>query len=130
MLSKKQTLLAVCAFNTLTAALGGIGLIVGFVNPPDAWIKDTIFRNYTFPGIVLGLVVGGSALVATLGIVKSWYYSAEIAALSGLVMMGWIITEIAVIKHFSLLQVLYLLIGLAVILLASPRRVHTLHKNS
>jgi hypothetical protein len=60
-------------------------------------------------------IVGGSALVAALAMMKradGWQLS---SILSGVVMIFWIVGEIASIRAFHFLQVIYLVTGVAVI---------------
>lgn len=46
-------------FGALTAIAGGIALMMGEIKFPLAWLQDTPFSDYTVPGMVLFLVVGG-----------------------------------------------------------------------
>ncbi|MBK7869481.1 MAG: hypothetical protein IPJ74_01760 [Saprospiraceae bacterium] len=58
------------AFLALTAFYGGWLLVAQPDGSPLQFsvdmIKDTPFKNYFFPGLVLMLVVGGSAMVAAI----------------------------------------------------------------
>lgn len=122
MQSKITALFAITVFNALTAIVGGLGLITGIISPPASWIADTVFGSYIMPGIILALVVGGSALIATVLLVKHVSSGKDAAGLAGLVMMGWITGEVIILQHFSWLQVFYFVIGYIATALAAPDR--------
>ncbi|RLP78107.1 hypothetical protein D9V32_00615 [Mycetocola tolaasinivorans] len=115
-------------FNLVSAIAGGIGLIFGDgIGMPSAWLEGSVFSSYLWPGIILGVIVGGSqalALLASYGH-RKWALDFQIAA--GLIMMIWIFVEIAIILVWSPLQGIYFATGLvqtvlAVLLLgAGPR---------
>jgi len=107
--------------NGVSATLGGLYLISSAQDAmPLAWLNDTGFNNYYFPGVILFAVVGGSAVLALLARIKKLEYANLLAILSGLIMVYWIIGEIASIKHLNILQLIFLASGISVIVLA-PR---------
>ena len=122
-------LLVLEAFIGLSAIQGGIGLLQGvefnFV-VPVAWLAGTPFSDYTIPGLVLAIVVGGSALfaAATVFIHREWAVLASV--LAGLLMVGYLVVEAICIDSkvgndlpIALgAQLLYLVLGLAVFGLA------------
>jgi hypothetical protein len=89
-------LLVIEGFIGLSAIQGGIGLLRGvefnFV-VPVAWLAGTPFSDYTIPGLVLAIVVGGSALfaAATVFIHREWAVLASV--LAGLLMVGYLVVE-------------------------------------
>ena len=58
------TLIVVDLFAAVSAIVGAIGLLVGFMNIPVSVLHGTPFADFTVPAMLLGIVVGGSALVA------------------------------------------------------------------
>jgi len=48
----------------LTAIGGGVTLAIGMDKFPAAWLIGTPFRSYLIPGLILAVVVGGSAAAA------------------------------------------------------------------
>ena len=103
-------------FNGLSGVAGGTGLIA---DPTAAalgmeleWLHGTPFNNYLIPGIVLLVFNGlGNLTGAVLSIRKNRYY-AHIALFFGLVMLVWIISQVAWIGYKSFLQPLYFSTGL------------------
>jgi len=86
------------------------------VIPPQAsWVAHTDFSGLYFPGVVLMAVVGGSSLVAAVAMMKhavAWQLS---SILAGVVMVVWIVAEVASIRGFHFLQVIYFVTGALVI---------------
>jgi hypothetical protein len=78
-------------------------------------------HSTVFAGVALAVVVGAPmTLVAVLG----WRRHArtgEAGALAGLLLIGWIAVEVAVVREFSPLQPICAAAGLGLILLGTPR---------
>ena len=106
-------------FEAVSAIAGAIGLVVGFMNIPVTVLNGSPFSDFTVPALLLGAVVGGSALVS--GAITAFgprQYGAPASALAGCVTVAWIVVEVAMIGLGSWLQVFYLLVGLLMIGLA------------
>lgn len=103
-------------FNGLSGVTGGVGLIA---DPTAAalgmkleWLQGTPFNNYMIPGIVLLTFNGlGNLAAAFLSIFRN-RYRAHIALFFGVVMLIWIISQVAWIGYKSFLQPLYFSTGL------------------
>ena len=54
----RLTLVVLEAFVALTSIACGVGLMVGAVEFPVAWLAGTAFSDYTMPGLVMATVVG------------------------------------------------------------------------
>lgn len=115
---RMKLLLSITLFNAVTAVFGGIGLIGGTIKPPLEWLDTTPFASYVLPGLILSVIVGGSALLASWAIARHASYAHDVAGVSGYIMMGWILGEIALIRQLHWLQALYLISGYAVASLA------------
>lgn len=110
-----KALLGVQLFNGLSAFGGGLALMVGWIPEQQIWVEHTGFANNYFPGVILMAVVGGSALIASLATIKrvdGWHLSSIVA---GVIMLAWIVGEVASIRGFHILQVIYLLTGVLVL---------------
>ena len=59
-------LVVVNLFAAVSAIVGAIGLLVGFMDIPLSELTGTPFTDFTVPALLLGIVVGGSALVAAI----------------------------------------------------------------
>ena len=110
-----RVLLGLLLFNAISAVGGGLALMTGVIPRQATWFEHTGFAGQYFPGVILMAVVGGSALVAALAMMKQapgWQLA---SILSGVVMLVWIVGEIASIRGFHFLQVIYFVTGAAVV---------------
>lgn len=115
----RVAVIAVDLFEAVSAIVGGIGLLVGFMNIPVSVLHGSPFSDFTVPGLLLSFVVGGSALVAAcVAAFGPARLGAIASAAAGCVTVGWITTEVAMIGLGSWLQVTYFAVGLVMIALA------------
>lgn len=76
------------------------------------------FDTYFWPGVILGVVVGGSQLLALVATRGRCVVAVGLHAAAGLVMMIWIFVEIALMLVWSPLHGVYFASGLAQVVLA------------
>jgi hypothetical protein len=107
------------AFVGLSAVVGGVAIMAGAIRFPVEWLQGTPFSDYTIPGFVLAIVVGGSSLVAAETILTGREVGMLASALAGLIMAGYEVVEVATIDHLNWLQVLYFVLGLLIFGLAA-----------
>ncbi len=115
MSSRGKTLLGMHWFNGVSAAGGGLALMAGWIPQEPRWVEHTGFTSNYFPGVILLAIVGGSALIAALSMMKGsngWQLTSIVA---GMIMVVWIVGEMASIRDFHFLQVIYLISGLLVL---------------
>lgn len=113
------------AFLALTAIAGGIGILTALNVPPITELEGSPFSSYTFPGLALLVLVGGSALAATIMTVRRQRLAFVASVGAGGVVMAFEIVEIIVIGSTPgvarNLQVFYFLLGLVITLLAATQ---------
>lgn len=118
----RAALIFLVGFLALTAIAGGIALLAGLNAPPVAMLGGSPFGSYTIPGLALLFVVGGSALVATVMLVRRHPRGVAAAMLAGAVIIGFEIVEVLVIGSPAgvarNLQVFYFVLGGLILLLA------------
>lgn len=117
-----KVLLGLLLFNGLTAAVGGIALMIDWIPEQASWVRQTDFPSNYFPGVILMAVVGGSSLIAATALVKGsagWQLACIVA---GTIMVFWIVGEIASIRGFHFLQLIYVVTGAAVVTLPPADR--------
>jgi len=115
-----RILLGLLLFNGISAVGGGIALMTGVIPRQASWIQHTDFSSLYFPGIILAAIVGGSSLVAAAAMMKradGWQLA---SILAGVIMLVWIVGEIASIRGFHFLQVIYFVTG-AVVIWVTPK---------
>jgi hypothetical protein len=117
-------LIAISGIVALTAIGGGLALILGLeqANYGAELLETTPFTSYLWPGLILAIVVGGSAAAATIASIRHPALGGLIAVVAGAVLIGWIVGEMLLLEQPSeptVVEVLYLLAGLAMILLGA-----------
>ncbi len=107
------------ALVALSAIAGGLWLAAGRSTLPLAWLAGTPFSDYTIPGLVLAIVVGGSALIAaaTVFIHREWAVFVSVAA--GLLMAGYEVVRVAMIGHLDWFYEVSFVFGLVIFGLAT-----------
>lgn len=110
-------------FIALTAIGGGAALLTGMEGErfPLEWLQGSIFKDYTVPGLLLAVVVGGSALLACITIFRKLNAGILAAMAAGLSMMGFIIGEFLILKQVppgpTPIELFYFGLGLVIFLL-------------
>jgi hypothetical protein len=119
------TLVVIEACSGLGAIGGGIALLIGAMGQwlPVAFLQGTPFSDYSIPGLILTVVVGGGMLLAaaTQFIEREW--AVLLSAAMGLILIGWEIVEVAIIDRYAqavvpstvVQQVLFSVLGLVII---------------
>jgi hypothetical protein len=116
----RTTLVVVNLFAAASAIVGAVGLVVGFMNIPLSELEGTPFADFTVPALLLGIVVGGSALAAAaISLFGPRRLETLAAAGAGLVMVGWMTVEVAMIGLDVWVQGLYFVLGLVMVGLAA-----------
>lgn len=111
----RLSLLVVAWFNTLSAVIGLLLLtIVGgeSVGMPREWLGRTPFTSWVWPGLILGLLVGGVQVLALVAQHRRLAVTWGLHAAAGLVMMIWIFVEIAMLLVWSPLHGIYFASGI------------------
>jgi hypothetical protein len=107
-------------FEAASAIIGAVGLVTGFMNIPVSALVETPFTDFTVPALLLGVVVGGSALMAA---VIAWFGPRRLDALAsvvaGCMTVGYLSVEIAMIGLVAWPQAVWFLVGLLMIGLAA-----------
>jgi hypothetical protein len=115
------------ALDLLAAASAGVGgvLVAAQVDrfPPE-WLAGSPFADYTLPGLILAVVVGGSAALATLAVAMRPRLGGPASAVAGAIMVGWIVGELLLLSQNgadssprSPVEAIYLLVGAAMLTL-------------
>lgn len=113
------SLLLVAGFSALSALAGMLGLTIGGgMGIPLEWIEGSPFDSYFWPGIILGVVVGGVQVLALVAQSRRFALARGLHAAAGLVMMIWIFVEIAIMLVWSPLHGIYFVAGLVQVVLA------------
>ena len=108
-------LIVLAIFLSLSAFGGGIGLLTGWNAPPVQDLGDSVFDDYTVPGLSLFVLVGGSALLSAILLIRRHPFALPVTAAAGLAVMFFEFVEILVIGSppgiARTLQIVYFGVG-------------------
>jgi len=125
-------------FLGVTATAGSIGMLSGIeaLSPPDAWLDEVpMVDSWVIPGLVLGIGFGLGSLITAYGLRSrpSWGWLRLVEHATGhhwswiaTIMIGagqalWISLELVYLPDPSILQAVYLPVGLALVVLPLTR---------
>ena len=115
---------ALLALLALNAFAGGYYGMAGAPNVPREWLQGSPFDNYFIPALVLFVVVGGTALIAAVAVFRNSPRARLAALFSGVVALGWIAVQLAIIGYVSPLQPAVAIAGVLIIILALKLHPH------
>lgn len=105
-------LIALMSFGTASALLGAVmGVLFDGAGVPVEYLTGSPFTSYLVPGLILGVVVGGSQAIAALALIRRARSALMSSAVAGFGMLIWIFAELAIIGEYSWLQTLYFSLG-------------------
>lgn len=106
----------------LSAVPGAVALLVGFQTPPVEQLAGSPFTDFTIPGLALLVLVGGSAIVATVLLVRRSRFAPISSAFAGVVVMAFEFVEVLAIGSppgpARVMQVGYFSIGTLLVALS------------
>jgi hypothetical protein len=115
-------LIVLTIFMALTTVAGGIQLVEGTYAPPTEMLSDSVFNNFIIPGLILGVIVGGSAAFAALGLIRKSKFAFLFAASAGIIIMFFEFVEVMVIGSppgvARTLQIFYFGLGTLIMILS------------
>lgn len=119
----KTLLFILVSFVAVTATISGLIIISnpnngGIINLSANLLKETPFKNFFIPGLVLTVIVGGINLLAVFYNIQRHANRYNWAMAGGAMLSVWVIVQMILIRSFSWLQFLYLGVGLLTILTA------------
>jgi hypothetical protein len=114
----RYLLAGLLAFGALNAFAGGYYGMSGAEDVPKEWLEGSPFNDYFIPGLVLFVVVGGSFVAAAIAILAKLHIARAAALAAGVIVLGWLAVETAIIGYVSWMQPATTIGGLLVLLLA------------
>jgi hypothetical protein len=87
----------------LGAIGGGIAILTGAFDQwlPLAWLQGTPFSDYTIPGVILLIVIGGGMIGAAATVFVQHEWAVLFSAAMGLVMIGFELFEVVIIDRYA-----------------------------
>lgn len=118
----KALLFILVSFIAITSILSGLMMISnpdgGILNLSLILLDGTSFKDFLIPGILLTTIVGGVNLLAAFYNMQRHVNRYNWAMAGGMMISGWIIVQMILIKSFHWLHILYLVIGILIILIS------------
>ncbi|QIS03684.1 hypothetical protein F5X71_16360 [Nocardia brasiliensis] len=111
---------AVCLTSGVVAIwafAGALGLITGVIGLGAGLEQRLPLHSPVFAGVLLAVVVGVPMTVTGVLAARNDERTPVVAMAAGLVLVGWIAVQLAVIREFSVLQPICVLFGLIVLAL-------------
>ena len=123
----RLVLLAVEQLVAATSIVCGLGLAAGITQFPLAFLDGSPFGDYLMPGLIMAIVVGGSALLAAVALGARRAVGVPLTALAGLILLSFEVVEVVTIDRNTgdllplvvALQSSYTIFGLAMLGLAA-----------
>jgi hypothetical protein len=88
----------------VNAIYGGIGLMVNGMGMPADWLDAMPLHSWTLPGVALLAVVAVPMSVAAIGELTRWRLAYVVSTTAGLVLIGWIVVQVLVLRRYFFLQ--------------------------
>ncbi|MFC5929292.1 hypothetical protein D6T64_20345 [Cryobacterium melibiosiphilum] len=105
-------LLGLLYFGAVSAFGGGVlGVFVNGGGVPLDYLEGSPFTSFVGPGLILGIVVGGTQLLAAVTVQRRMPAGLLCSVAAGFGMLIWIFVELAVIREYSVLQTIYFALG-------------------
>lgn len=107
-----RALATLTVFGALSALYGSV-LVVAFngAGIPLEYLAHSPFSSYFVPGLILGVIVGGTQLAAAFALLRKRDPALLLSAVAGFGMLIWIFVELAIIREYSWLQSAYFALG-------------------
>ena len=105
-------LTALLWFGVLSAIAGAVlAIAANGAGVPTEYLANSPFSSYLVPGLILGVIVGGTQLAAAIALSTKRRTGLLLAAVAGFGMMIWIFVELAILGKYSWLQSVYFSLG-------------------
>ena len=110
-------LILLSGFVAATAIGGGIAMTTGLDSLPQEWLTGTPFDSFVLPGLLLAVLVGGSAAIATYGMFMNPQAGALLTVVAGGLLMAWIVIEVLLLNQpsWTPTEGIYFVIGAAMV---------------
>lgn len=113
-----RTLVVLLFFGGLSALVGaGMAIVADGAGVPPEYLANSPFSSFLIPGLILGLVVGGTQLAAATTVLMKHRRGLLLSAIAGFGMLIWIFAELAILGEYSPLQTAYFALGVVELVL-------------
>jgi hypothetical protein len=117
----KYIALLLLLLNSIGALVGGIPMLIypdGSANGISlSYLEHTPFSDYLIPGIILVVCNGLFSLLVFIGLILNVRHHAWAVVGQGLILLGWIVIQMIMLREINFLHVAFGSIGIALIFL-------------
>lgn len=107
-----RILVGLALFGALSSLAGAVlAIAANGAGVPLEYLVNSPFSSYVVPGVILGVVVGGTQLAAATALLTRRRAALLLSAVAGFGMLIWIFVELAIIRQYSWLQAAYFVLG-------------------
>jgi menaquinone-dependent protoporphyrinogen oxidase len=115
-----------CLATGITAIAGGFALVASpdgaLVHMPTSMLSHSPFSTFLVPGLLLLLVVGVGNVIAGWRVIRDRLTANAWAFAGGAALLGWIVTQMVMLRTINVLQFVYFGISVAIMTEALRRR--------
>jgi len=123
----RGVLATACLVIGITAIVGGTALVASpdgaLVHLPTSTLSHSPFSTFLVPGLLLLLVVGISNAIAGWLVIRDRLSANAWAFTGGAALLGWIVTEMVLLRSIDVLQLVYFGMSVIIMFEALRRRV-------
>ena len=109
------TSISLLLLTAMNAAVAGVLFIIDpsghTMGMSVSYIKDSPFNSYLIPGIVLLIVNGLLNFIAAYFVCKKKPFASLLVIIQGILLSGWIVIQVIMVKDISLLHIIMFTIG-------------------
>lgn len=99
----------------LLAVAGGIYLLAGAPRLSKEWLRNTPFRSYVWPGLVILVLVGGSLITAAVLLLSGAALGRLVSLEAGVLLVGLTAVQLSTVGYRHWLQIVVLVAGVVVV---------------
>jgi hypothetical protein len=118
---ERSWLAVVMGVTAILAVAGAIAVAVGTLELGPGVLSGLVWHSGPLVGLVLAVVVGLPMTVAMVLTVRDDCRHGPAAVLAGVLLVGWIGVEVAVVRGVGWSQVFFVAVGLAVVIIGRHR---------
>jgi len=119
----RSALYVMLALLSVTAFGGGAALILrpdgSLLGMSTAELATSLFHDFRWPGVLLFTLFGAGSALALYGVATHRRWGPRWAMTVGAMQVGWILVQVVMIKDPSVLQAVFLSVGIAITALAA-----------
>jgi hypothetical protein len=114
-LSNRSVVRVLAVLAGFGAFSAGVGAVLATMDDgagvPAELLAGSPFKSYFIPGLILGVIVGGTQLAAAVLLLARHRTALLASAIAGFGMLIWIFVELAMIQQYTWLQAVYFGLG-------------------